>query len=301
LVVLCYHRVLASPDPLLHTEPDIEEFSAQMDVVKALCHVLPLAEAVERLIAGALPPRAVCITFDDGYANNLVLAAPILAQRGLPATVFVAAGFVGGGRMWNDTVIEAVRRAAEELDLKGIGLSRYAFTDPASRCRAIDDILGALRYQESAKREAAVNAIAETVGQALPRDLMMTERQIAQLSSHGIEVGAHTLQHPILTRIDRDRAWREVAGSKAALEAITRSPVLTFAYPNGRPQCDYDRSHVELVRVAGFKVAVSSAWGAAGRTADRYQIPRARPWDKLPLRFGSRLLLMHRQQQVATA
>jgi peptidoglycan/xylan/chitin deacetylase (PgdA/CDA1 family) len=301
LLVLIYHRVLATPDPLLRTEPSAAEFAAQMDLVKSLCHVLPLSEAVERLLSGTLPPRSLCITFDDGYANNRIVAAPILAQRRLPATVFVATGFIGGGRMWNDTIIESVRRAGTELDLRRLGLGCYTLSDDVSKCRAIDETLRALRYKGFDERSAAVAAIAERIGHALPDDLMMTEQHIKELASFGIEVGAHTIGHPILAQIDGEKAWHEVAGSKAALEEITGGPVLTFAYPNGRPQRDYDRSHVEIVRRAGFKVAVSTAWGAAGREADRHQIPRSRPWEKSPLRFAARLLVTYRQQQVTRA
>jgi peptidoglycan/xylan/chitin deacetylase (PgdA/CDA1 family) len=301
LLVLIYHRVLATPDPLLPTEPSAAEFAAQMDLVKSLCHVLPLGEAIERLLSGTLPPRALCVTFDDGYANNRSVAAPILAQRRLPATVFVATGFIGRGRMWNDTVIESVRRAGAELDLARLGLGCYRLSDDVSKRRAIDEILGALRYKEFETRRAAVATIAECVGHALPNDLMMTEQHIKELPSFGIEVGAHTIEHPILAQIDGERAWQEVAGSKAVLEEITGRQVSMFAYPNGRPRRDYDRSHVEMVRKAGFEAAVSTAWGAAGPRADRHQIPRSRPWEKSPLRFAARLLATYRQQQVATA
>lgn len=301
LLVLIYHRVLAAPDPLLPGEPDATAFAAQMDLVGSLCHVLPLTEGVERLLAGGLPPRAACITFDDGYANNRTVAAPILAERRLPATVFVASGFIGGGRMWNDTVIESLRAAGTDLDLSRLGLARYELADHAARRRAIDEILGALKYRDYDQRLAAAAAIAECAGRPLPDDLMMTERQLRELRSLGIEVGAHTIAHPILTRLDHVAAWREVTGSKAMLEDISGEPVVAFAYPNGRPQRDYDRSHVEMVRKAGFEVAVSTAWGAAGQGADRHQLPRVLPWDKSAVRFGARLLATYRQQRVALA
>jgi peptidoglycan/xylan/chitin deacetylase (PgdA/CDA1 family) len=117
LLVLIYHRVLPTRDPLLPDEPDAADFSAQMDLIGRNFRVLPLREAVQRLRSGDLPARSVSITFDDGYANNCEVALPILRERGIPATVFVATGFLNGGRMFNDTVIEAIRRAGAELDL----------------------------------------------------------------------------------------------------------------------------------------------------------------------------------------
>jgi hypothetical protein len=116
LLVLIFHRVLDRRDPLLQGEPDAHEFATQLDVIRSVCRVLPLDEAVDRLRSGSLPQRSVCITFDDGYANNRTTAAPLLKERGMPATVFVATGYLNGGRMFNDTVIESVRRAGPELD-----------------------------------------------------------------------------------------------------------------------------------------------------------------------------------------
>src|SRR5687767_7700846 len=92
LLILIYHRVLAQRDPMLPSEPTADEFAAQIDLLKQNFNVLPLLEAGERLKKGSLPPRAVCITFDDGYANNLEIAEPILSARNCPATVFVAPG-----------------------------------------------------------------------------------------------------------------------------------------------------------------------------------------------------------------
>ncbi len=299
LLVLIYHRVLSAPDPILADEPDAQLFAAQMDLLRDVCNVLPLTEAVERLQRGSLPSRAACITFDDGYANNCEVAAPILAARKLPATVFVATGFIGGGRMFNDTVIESVRCAGDQLDLTDLELGTYALSDAASRRSAIDAILLALKHLPQDVREARSRAIADRTGCAEPDGLMMTEAQIKRLPGFGIDIGAHTVTHPILTRLESSAARREILDSKSALEAIIGAPVATFAYPNGRPQRDYDRSHVELVRAAGFRAAVSAAWGGAGPQADPYQIPRMLPWDTSGFRFALRLLRTYREQGAA--
>jgi peptidoglycan/xylan/chitin deacetylase (PgdA/CDA1 family) len=301
LLVLIYHRVLPTADPLLPGEPDAGAFAEQMDLVRATCTVLPLAEAVERLLSGSLPSRAAAITFDDGYANNQSVAAPILAARKLPATVFVATGFIGTGRMFNDTVIESVRRAADRLDLGDMGLGIHELTDSPARRRAIDAILSAVKYKSLEERLAMAAAIAERVGAALPNDLMMTADQIRALHAGGIEIGAHTVSHPILRRLDADSARREIVASRRELEDIIGARVTSFAYPNGRPLQDYDGTHVQMVREAGFSAAVSTAWGAAGRNSDRHQIPRMLPWDRSPLKFAARLLRTHRQQSAATA
>src|SRR5262245_19841153 len=101
LSVLAYHRVLPAPDPLRPSEPTAAEFEQRMRWVKANFNVLPLTEAVGALREGRLPERALSITFDDGYADNHDIELPILARLGLPATFFVATGFLDGGCMFN--------------------------------------------------------------------------------------------------------------------------------------------------------------------------------------------------------
>ena len=301
LLVLIYHRVLERKDSLLHGEPDAREFAAQLDIIRSICRILPLEEAVDRLRSGSLPQRAVSITFDDGYANNRTIAAPLLKERGIPATVFVATGYLNGGRMFNDTVIETVRQAGPELDLRELGYDRFELTDDAARGKAIGALLSKLKYRPPAERVAGAEAIAEKVGASLPTDLMMTDAQVRELGAFGVSVGAHTVNHPILTSVHDDIARGEIANSRRTLQDMTGEAISLFAYPNGRPKRDYASVHATMVREAGFKAAVSTAWGGAGRAVDFFQIPRMLPWDTSPLMFAGRLMRTYREQQVETA
>lgn len=108
LSVLVYHRVLNAPDSIYAGDVDAATFRWQMGLVKEYLNPLPLPEAVERLAQGTLPPRAVSITFDDGYADNHALALPILQDLGLHATFFIATDFLNGGIMFNDAIAESV-------------------------------------------------------------------------------------------------------------------------------------------------------------------------------------------------
>jgi peptidoglycan/xylan/chitin deacetylase (PgdA/CDA1 family) len=290
LLVLIYHRVLAEPDPLLADEPDARAFAAQMDLVARLFNVVDLVEGVKKLRDGNLPPRALAITFDDGYANNLQVAAPLLKARGLPATVFVSTGFTRGGCMWNDLVIESMRRAPATLDLQELGLGVLQLTDMAARRRAIDTVLGHIKYLDIDARFDHAAAIAHRAGIGAVNDMMMTEAQLRQLADGGIAIGAHCVRHPILARTADADAAQEIARSKQELERITGRSVEAFAYPNGRPNQDYAARHVTMVRNAGFSVAVSTAWGAAVPGSDPLQIPRVAPWDRSALKYGARLV-----------
>ena len=117
----------------------------------------------------------------------------------------------------------------------------------------------------------------------------MTSEQVRALHSAGMEIGAHTVTHPILAEIPLGRARHEMVASRARLEEITAAPVRLFAYPNGSPRRDYYGEHAALARELGFDAAVSAAWGAARAGDDLYQIPRFTPWDRADWRFGLRL------------
>ena len=134
LLILIYHRVRPQPDPMFPGEVDAHRFDRQMALLRRHCHPLPLRAAIAGLAEGSLPARAVAVTFDDGYADNASVALPILGRHGIPATFFITAGYLDGGRMWNDSIIETIRRAtATSLDLTDLGLGRVELDSPLAR------------------------------------------------------------------------------------------------------------------------------------------------------------------------
>jgi len=290
LSILMYHRVLRDADPLTG-DVDARVFDVQMQALARYFNVLPLSEAAARLGDGTLPARAACVTFDDGYLDNVEIALPILQRHRVPATFFIASGFLDGGRMFNDTVIEAVRRLeGPSVDLQPIGLGTLPVANIAQRRGAIKTVLGHVKYLEPEQRQRVVEQLAHLVRGGLPDDLMMRSDQVRLLSGAGLEVGAHTVNHPILASIDAQTAQEEIATNKSVLEGLTGRRIGLFAYPNGVPDRDYQAVHVAMVRSLGFDAAVSTAWGAAGPNADRFQLPRFTPWDHNPSRFVFRLL-----------
>jgi peptidoglycan/xylan/chitin deacetylase (PgdA/CDA1 family) len=298
LTTLIYHRVLAQPDPLQPDIPDVTAFRWQMALLARHFNVLPLAEAARRLREGTLPARAACITFDDGYADNLSQAQPILQSFGLPATFFIATGYLDGGRMFNDTLIEYVRSLPDGThDFAAQGLGHVTINDPHSRRSLIQQLIRQFKYLPAAQRATAAEALAQHSNVALPRDLMLTRAELRSLhAAPGVTIGAHTHTHPILTQLDDDSAAADITRGRHELEALLDSPITVFAYPNGRPGKDYDERHVAMVRQCGFACAVSTAPAAGHRNSDVYQLPRFTPWDTTPKQFALRLLrtLAHR-------
>lgn len=291
LTIVMYHRVVEQLDPLSSYTPTAEVFDCHMRTLANGFTVLPLSEAIERLGKDTLPRRAACITFDDGYRDNYIVAAPVLKRYDLPATIFVATGFLDGGRMWNDSVIEAVRRASgSSIDATAIGLGSYPIGDNSQRVTAINALLDELKYLPFVTRAEKVKNLCSLIGATLPIDLMLSAEQVRAARHANIEIGGHTVNHPILTQIDDRQARSEIADCKTHLEEILREKITLFAYPNGRPNQDYSLHHATMVKDAGFVAAVSTASGAATAKSDIFQLPRYAPWDKRKSKLQLRLL-----------
>jgi peptidoglycan/xylan/chitin deacetylase (PgdA/CDA1 family) len=291
LTVTMYHRVLARPDPLFPEVPDAAAFEADLRRLRIWFNVLPLEAAIERLDAGTLPAGALAITFDDGYADNCDVAVPVLERLGLTATFFVATGFLDGGRMWNDTVIESVRRCAgPSLDLAELGLGSWPIATPQLRRHAIEQLLGRIKYLPPAQRDEVVSDIAVRSGARLPTDLMLTSAQVRDMHERGMTIGAHTVSHPILSNLAKSQARAEIADSKSHLERLLDTEVKLFAYPNGKPGDDYRDVHADMARDAGFRAAFSTVAGVVSRNSARHQLPRFSPWGPTPTRIALQLL-----------
>ena len=291
LSILIYHRVVPQPDPLLPDVVCASEFDWQMAVLSRWFTVMPLRDAAARLRSGTLPLRAACVTFDDGYADNVTVALPILRRRGLPATFFLATAFIDGGRMWNDSVIETVRRAqGDALDARCLGLGMLPVASIDLRRRAISSLLETTKYLPLEERLRRVEALGAGVSRDLPTDLMMTTEQVRTLHANGMDIGAHTVSHPILAKLDPEQAVSEIREGKKRLETIAGAPVTLFAYPNGKPGRDYCAEHVDMVKRLEFEAAVSTSWGVGRAASDPFQLPRFTPWDRTPGRFLLRLV-----------
>jgi hypothetical protein len=196
--------------------------------------------------------------------------------------------------MWNDSVIEALRRVdGSELDLGELGLGCFDIGTFEQRMNAAENIITAIKHRDPGERTTLVNQIEARVS-GLPDDLMMTDDQVRNLASSGITIGAHTVNHPILASVPDNIARVEMRESKHYLETLLQDEIQVFAYPNGRPQLDYSACHPDMVKEIGFKAALSTHWGVGTPESDRYQLPRFTPWDRQATRFAVRLLANYR-------
>ncbi len=288
LSIVLFHRVLPQPDALLPDEPDAVRFDEQVRWLADTFDILPAGEAAARLFAGRLPPRALSITFDDGYRDNALYALPVLQRHGVRATFFVTTRHLDGGMMWNDRVIAAVRAwPGERMDLSAHGLDVVSLRD---RSAAVRELLPRIKYLPPGQREALSTRLMRDSGAEDVR-LMMDAAEIRTLHAAGMEIGGHTESHPILTALPDDVAREEIARNKATLEDIIGEPLQTFAYPNGTPGRDYDARHVTMLRECGYRYALTTAKGTSTHASDPLQLPRFTPWDRQRAKYLARMTL----------
>lgn len=291
LSILIYHQVMPEFDLARPSEPDAVQFEKQIALISKYFKPISLSNAVTLLKQGKLPPRSVCITFDDGYLNNLTVAQPILHKYGVPATVFIATDYSDGTNMWNDRVIDLVFDQSlttiriENFDIKNVNLDSIE-----KRRELVNTLIKELKYLHPDKRTSLIDRIYQLNNLSEYPSKMMSPDQIRELAGKGIEIGAHTESHPILATLPVDQQRSEVLNSKETLENWLGFPVNGFAYPNGKFQTDWDNQSLALVQDSGFEYAVATDWGYSRPETNPYTLRRFTPWDKDLNRFHLRMV-----------
>ncbi len=254
-MILMYHRVAGvSRDPWdLAVAP--EEFDRQVAFLKRHRVPLPMRELVERLREGTLPAKAVALTFDDGYRDNLVHAKPILARHGVPATVFVATGFTGTNTpFWWDELGQLILEFPDPLDREqacGTEMVRLAWELPetadfegtwraesppqTARQRAYLQLWSRLQSASQEQRAKVLNDLRALFRPAQdPLALPMSVAEIEELQDGGlITVEPHSVTHPALTDLSRAESQWQIRESAQECRKLTGHPTPGFAYPYG--------------------------------------------------------------------
>ena len=301
--ILMYHRV-ATPrvDPWgLAVSP--HNFAAHVDVLRRRRTPLTMADFVERMTRRTLPTNAVAVTFDDGYVDNLRRARPVLSAAAVPATLFVTTGAIGRTReFWWDEIARGIlaREAALEctVAIAGVpcamafgGASREEIDGDAwraweaprtARHSTYLDVWGRLRTAPVAEREAAMQRIREALDDvpAEPDAIPMNTRELDQMAADGlVEIGAHTVSHPVLTLLDPAAKRSEIGDSKRICEQVAGVSVSGLAYPHGA----FDEDVRDAVRQAGFAWACTTVHECVRVGAsDPFALPRlfVEDWDR---------------------
>ena len=258
--VITYHRVLPDDtNPWLVAALSGEVvtssvFGRQLDWLSKRYQLVPL----DCVLAEPDRSELMAITFDDGMVDFKLHAYPALAQRQLPATLFMVAGLVG-----HDAVFDHHAQA------RAVVAQRHAALSAKDPKRALRQLLEAERL--------------ETV--AHPDDRFLDAAEIAELASLGVSIQSHGLTHTSFGKLSEEAAASELVTSKQDLEAMTQTAISYFAYPIGKSA---DIAHQAAVAAAGFKAAFGGSAGSL-EEADPYCLPRTgirQEWRRFKKHFA---------------
>ncbi len=276
LLVLGWHNI--DPTPGFPDPPGVGRlgFAKQLRMLSRFANVLPLQTALGLIEAGEpLPSRAVVLTFDDGYRDNLELGVPMLERHGLPATFFLVPGFLSGtvGAWWEDLSAAFDRARAATLEFGG---TVYPLGSPAERETAHAAVRASLKTLDHASRVAEVARVSELLSPApssVGEGLFMDWSGAKSLLAAGHEIGSHTVSHAILERETEPGQRVEMGESRAALESGLGITVDTLAFPNGS-SADYSDVTTRVARDLGYRCAITTTAGLASGGDSPYEMRR---------------------------
>ena len=236
-----------------------------------------VAGAARRLASGSLDRDWCVITFDDGYLNNFESAWPVLRELDLPATIYLTSGFLDGQELWFDVARRALAACQEPgatdatppwvAERLAEGLGAWPPT------LELESTMRLLKRKNAADRMDTVQNFQAAGLNLPPAAAPMSWDQARELQRSGIELGAHTVQHPILSVLDRESQEAEIRGSIERLTEELGEPPTTFAMPNGS-KADYNTDTLEVLRSLGIEAACTTRRGSCAPGCDLLQLPR---------------------------
>lgn len=280
--VLVYHSVLARPAPFaMWQHADVEAFEAQIALLASECRCVPVSVLADEIRRGRREPYTACLTFDDGFANNLHVVLPILETYRVPATFCIATRPLDAGSLlWPEEIaciVAATNRGEAEY-----GGVRLDFGTPGARAASYRLLTRMARDVAPARMDAALSAIASTLGverAALPslplweQLRMLRPDELRTLAaSPWVQIGAHTVNHWRLALLDDASARAEIVESRRRLEELV-GRVTCFAYPHGGPG-DYGEVHCRMARDAGFETILTSSCETVTDATSPFALPR---------------------------
>jgi L-malate glycosyltransferase len=257
--VLCFHRVISQLfDPLYMCIPT-GLFEENIRHIRGRYTPLTLGEAVYLLREHKpIPHDAICLTFDDGYEDNLFNAFPILDHYRVPATLFISAGLVEtGGTVWYDKITEAFKKTnLSRIDLSGVGLREYRWSNFRQKNAVCRKLVYFCTRVEAPVRELIAGTIQDGLGGEEPAGLMLDWEGVKNLASRGVTIGSHGYSHCPISELGRDGQVREIQESKRLIRERTGISTVFFTNPFGNP-ADYSAEIIELLMNNGYTAALS--------------------------------------------
>lgn len=267
---LQYHRVLPSLNYEADFNPNVstivaaELFEEQIRFIAAKCNCISLSEATNALLAGELRPNSVIVTFDDGYKDNMIYALPVLKKYNVPATIYITTGFPDNTCVLWWYELNSILKNIDFIDVAWNGQEySWQLKDKTAKYEAFVDMrklfIGA-SIDEQEELLGLLRAKAD-VNRTVFKEEALSWSEIESLDKEPlIEIGAHTVNHPVLNKLSRPKALEEINGSKVRLEQVLGHSVDSFAYPFGS-HVEVGKREFDFVKELGFKSGVTSRFG----------------------------------------
>ena len=318
-LILLYHRVAELESDPQQLQVSASNFAAHLQTIKEIATPISLSELVGNLRSGKVTSRSVVVTFDDGAADNLLTAKPILEREDVPATIFIATGYMKTAReYWWDEVERLLLQPGDLPSTLTLTINSHVHTwdlsaqtnyskadyethsswhttrtdEPTLRHQLYRALINVLYPLEPDERFEQLDYLKQWAGDVtVSRDSHrpLTREEVKQLAASGhIEIGAHTVSHSMLAALPASQQRLEIEQSKADLEEILGLPVRSFAYPFGTLS-DYTSETVSLVRQLGFDCACSNFKDLVQPGDDLFQLPRLIVRDWTPEEFRNRV------------
>ncbi len=294
-LVLMYHRVLPDKgDDPFGMAVSTAHFAAHMAALKTMTETVSL-DALEARHASAFAGggTCVCVTFDDGYVDNLRHARPILEQAGVPATIFLSTDYIGSDRpFWWDEVDRLLRRLPDRAPrLPELG-GDWNLDDAKGFAAARDAVTGRLKRLTGAARERWLDDVHAACGLARePADAdgrPVRWDEVRAAAGEAIAFEPHGCSHASLGFLPADEAAREIRESKRVVDRELGRASRYFAYPNGKPE-DVGAGHAAVFEAAGLACAFTTSSGAVRADTPRDRMPRVAVRDSDAAAFTARL------------
>ena len=285
LLILRYHSVSGDREGPEYISRSISvpvtAFEQQIRHISRYYQCISLDEAVTSLRSGRrLPPRAVAVTFDDGYQDNYRYAFPILTRYRVPATIYLVSSTLSDHRvLWTSRLRQTLNSSVRsEIAIPGLAGSPLPLHTESARASSARTLTNMLNQMSTARRDACIEQIARmTEAPASPPvdEWFLALDHIREMSGSGITFGAHTITHPNLPGIPPEEAKGEITRSRADLERLLGTAVTHFSYPNsGAVHEHFNDFTVDCAREAGYQSAVTSQTGSCSAGSDLFRLRR---------------------------
>jgi len=295
LAAVTYHGVLPQGYELADPSFDgnligAEMLRRQLRLLKAHYDVIAPEDALAwREGRAALPPKAVLLTCDDGLLNCLTDMLPVLREEGLTCLFFVTGASACETRtmLWYEELFLIFQEASPgsfEISTEGIVVTGD-LRERDGRRATWWNLVKRLSQVDAKKRESFLSTVRKQFGLApwqgfddrnhpsCRRFGLLTCAELREFSSAGMTIGAHTLSHPVLSKLSSKAAYAEISESRVRLEAALQKPVWAFAYPFGDPP-SVTPEILEMPQKAGYEAAFMNFGGGLGAELPPFALPR---------------------------